>query len=220
MATHLCGGATDVAQQLCVERGAAFILTPCCVGKIKHLLSSNLASTSAKIAKHAKTAAAERAKAAVAARKIRAGDSLSPAVESKVTALEIKFSSTSKEISALADRISAASDRVVTLCERLGGTEEHVKDSQPDSRVRYPRSQWLAERMELPEYIHLVRLADYNHHTIAGAQRRSKQLLDADRLSFAAERGYETAAGVLWPLECSPKHDVLIGWKARGKGMQ
>jgi hypothetical protein len=30
LATHLCGGATDVAQAVCIEKGAAFILTPCC----------------------------------------------------------------------------------------------------------------------------------------------------------------------------------------------
>ena len=29
LATHLCGGATDVAQNLCIAAGAAFVLTPC-----------------------------------------------------------------------------------------------------------------------------------------------------------------------------------------------
>lgn len=41
LATHLCGQATDLAQMKCIHQGAIFILTPCCVGKIKHLLTEN-----------------------------------------------------------------------------------------------------------------------------------------------------------------------------------
>ena len=41
LATHLCGEATDLAQMKCIQHRAIFILTPCCVGKIKHLLTEN-----------------------------------------------------------------------------------------------------------------------------------------------------------------------------------
>lgn len=35
LATHLCGGATDVAMKCCLLQQAAFIATPCCLGSIK-----------------------------------------------------------------------------------------------------------------------------------------------------------------------------------------
>lgn len=38
LATHLCGGATDVALSKCIEVGASFIATPCCLGSIKFAL--------------------------------------------------------------------------------------------------------------------------------------------------------------------------------------
>jgi hypothetical protein len=34
LATHLCGDATDVAMERSVRCGAAFIATPCCLGKV------------------------------------------------------------------------------------------------------------------------------------------------------------------------------------------
>ena len=38
LATHLCGGATDVALSKCIDVGASFIATPCCLGSIKFAL--------------------------------------------------------------------------------------------------------------------------------------------------------------------------------------
>ncbi len=32
---HLCGDGTDQAQEMCVERGAAYIMAPCCIGFIQ-----------------------------------------------------------------------------------------------------------------------------------------------------------------------------------------
>ncbi|MBM3264450.1 MAG: hypothetical protein FJY97_13625 [candidate division Zixibacteria bacterium] len=32
---HLCGDATDQAQMLCIERGAVYIMAPCCIGFIQ-----------------------------------------------------------------------------------------------------------------------------------------------------------------------------------------
>ncbi|CAE8626246.1 unnamed protein product [Polarella glacialis] len=38
LATHLCGEGTDLAQAKCIEHRAAFVLTPCCLGNIKHVI--------------------------------------------------------------------------------------------------------------------------------------------------------------------------------------
>lgn len=46
LATHLCGEATDLAQAKCIENNATFILTPCCVGKIRHALAGNIGNNS------------------------------------------------------------------------------------------------------------------------------------------------------------------------------
>jgi len=34
LATHLCGDATDIAIEKSVDRGATFVATPCCLGKV------------------------------------------------------------------------------------------------------------------------------------------------------------------------------------------
>lgn len=47
-----------------------------------------------------------------------------------------------------------------------------------------------------------------------GSQLASKEIMDADRLAAAAEVGYATGIGKLWPAECSPKNDVLVGYPA------
>jgi hypothetical protein len=31
---HFCGLLTDLAQRMCVERGAAYVFCPCCYGKV------------------------------------------------------------------------------------------------------------------------------------------------------------------------------------------
>lgn len=41
LATHLCGGATDVALSKCIDVGASFIATPCCLGSIKFALGND-----------------------------------------------------------------------------------------------------------------------------------------------------------------------------------
>jgi hypothetical protein len=39
---HACGGATDVSLQKCLEQRAAFVMAPCCLGKILQQRSSPL----------------------------------------------------------------------------------------------------------------------------------------------------------------------------------
>jgi len=42
LATHLCGGATDLAMANCLDQKAAFLVTPCCLGKLKyHVATKN-----------------------------------------------------------------------------------------------------------------------------------------------------------------------------------
>ena len=36
IALHACGGLSDLCMKLCCESNAAFVVCPCCVGKLKH----------------------------------------------------------------------------------------------------------------------------------------------------------------------------------------
>ena len=144
LATHLCGESTDVAQAMAIAAGAAFVLTPCCVGKIKHAV--NRAMTN------------------------RARDAEHPSLA---------------------------------------------------HGVQYPRSRWLRGRMhDASLYLDLIRLGDHNHQASeAGgnyAASASRRLFDADRLAAAAEAGYTTECGKLWPETASAKNDVLVGWVDTG----
>jgi len=140
LATHLCGEGTDLAQAKCIAQGAAFVMIPCCLGGIKHLLQGH---------------------------------------------------------------------------SRNQGVSPNIRSGLPEggAQLQYPRSSWLRQRLKVSEYLQLVRLCDCNGSDAAGgAAAASKQLLDADRLALAAEAGYETYCGKLWPEEASKKNDVLIGW--------
>jgi len=44
LATHLCGGGTDMAMAKCLLHKAAFLVTPCCLGKIKFDVNSHLSA--------------------------------------------------------------------------------------------------------------------------------------------------------------------------------
>ena len=57
----------------------------------------------------------------------------------------------------------------------------------------------------------LVRLSDYNNCNATGSYVASKRVMDADRLEYATEAGYQTAVTKLWPIEATPKNDMLIG---------
>lgn len=41
LATHLCGGATDIAMSKCLKQKAAFIATPCCLGAIQFAVGAH-----------------------------------------------------------------------------------------------------------------------------------------------------------------------------------
>ena len=80
--------------------------------------------------------------------------------------------------------------------------------------VEYPRSAWLRDALDRKTYLALIRLSDYNCHTAVGTTVLAKRLVDADRLSYARERGFATCCTKLNPEGASAKNDVLVGWKS------
>jgi len=164
LATHLCGEATDMAQALCLRHGAVFVLTPCCLGKIKHVLCEE------------------------------EGQENSPDIVAKTPPV--------------------ADTPPVVLTATTVATDGPHDETAATLTLSYPRSRWLQERMTKADYMRLVRLSDFTQQA-SDAQVASKRLMDTDRLAYAAEAGYDTVASTLWPLEASPKHDVLLGAPAR-----
>ena len=51
----------------------------------------------------------------------------------------------------------------------------------------------------------------------AATRRACKALVEADRLRFAAERGFSVYASEMHPVSCTPKRDVLVGAPAGGE---
>jgi hypothetical protein len=60
-----------------------------------------------------------------------------------------------------------------------------------------------------------MRVSDHNSYDAVGTSVLAKQLVDADRLAFAQEAGYQTCCAKLDPEEASAKNDVLVGWCPR-----
>ena len=153
MATHLCGGATDVAQLKAMKHRAVFVLTPCCMGKIRHSINNNMLNKKDYMSIH---------------------------------------------------EIRREQDK-----ETTGDMEASVEGGEG---VVYPRSEWLRTQLALPEYIEMIRLSDHSEKdSMRDSFIASKRLMDADRCTVAAEAGYTTVVGRLWPPAASPKNDVLVG---------
>ena len=200
LATHLCGDATDAAQAACLDRGAAFVLTPCCVGKIKRVLQAQL---------HAEAQAAGKA---IPERDPEDGSECEPGTPESG---DRHRDGATAEAGVLPPRQQEA--RADGDWDGGGGEGDHATSSGPARPstvpvLRYPRSSWLGKRMATTSYLHLIRLADFNRENAARAAFvRSKQLIDLDRAMVAVEAGYRVRLGKMSPLEASVKNDVLVG---------
>lgn len=89
-----------------------------------------------------------------------------------------------------------------------GGDDAHRADG---FTVTYPRSEWLKARMETEMYLNCTRSADFSEKVGTRRGQMSKQLIDIDRAKSAQERGYAVSVGRLEPVECSRKHDIIVG---------
>jgi len=182
MATHLCGGATDVAEEKAIGNGAVFVLTPCCMGKIRHSIKRDYQSVHQQRREEGRTQILPQkgAPPGVLAEGIYGDEAES----------------------------SPAAGAVVDQDRHAAGEEEDIEGS---AGIVYPRSGWLRGQLGLEDYLEIIRLSDHSSLTAGDAYTASKRLMDADRCTVAAEAGYETLVGNLWPLEASPKNDVLVG---------
>ena len=190
-------GATDEAQAKCLEQSAAFVLTPCCLGKVKHALvfaSADAAGTQGQGGKTGKDGGAGGGAAGAAG---AAGSGSS----SKLGDAHMEHR-TSKDDSGAGDN-SAATATTGNAGEMEEPSTKPTKRPKNKAVLKegigggstliYPRSSWLRCEMSLGSYFQLVRLSDYSVRKVeeaTPAQLGSKALMDADRLALAAEAGY------------------------------
>lgn len=77
--------------------------------------------------------------------------------------------------------------------------------------ITYPRSKWLKDRMDTEMYLSCTRSADYTEKVGTKRGQMSKKLIDMDRAKVAEEREYVVEVGKMEPVECTAKHDVIVG---------
>ncbi|XP_076467808.1 glutathione S-transferase C-terminal domain-containing protein-like [Babylonia areolata] len=82
--------------------------------------------------------------------------------------------------------------------------------------LTYPRSrQYQEKQVTYKEFLTLGHAADQTEFNIALEQqgRQCMNLVDSDRAQLAREAGYAVTLTSLQPLTCSPKNNLLIGYK-------
>jgi 2-polyprenyl-3-methyl-5-hydroxy-6-metoxy-1,4-benzoquinol methylase len=152
MATHLCGGATDTAQHKCFLHGAAFILTPCCLGAIKKMITGTSLEHSSTATAAAEHSLGQLSLCEESTDRPAASESKKQEGKKQITSVQKE-----KEQTELAEGGESRRGGADTGHDPNGDGEEYKENV-----VRYPRSKWLRGRMDASEYLHLARLSDFN----------------------------------------------------------
>ena len=200
VALHACGNATDHAMVRCVARRAAFVVSPCCIGKLKFSLEGG-SSFSAVNTDWTKLQD-ERAKADENENENEKakGGKRSPREEESEAG-------------------GGATPGPVVPCRPVVPETTTVS-----CVVTHPRSRWTASLLSSPEreFAALAAAADTGHggdfHARSGELgRRAKVHVELDRAQWAREAGFEVVTLSVAAAETAPanKADVLVGRCAR-----
>jgi hypothetical protein len=203
VALHACGNATDHAMVRCVARRAAFVVSPCCIGKLKFSLEggssfsavntdwTKLQDERAKADENENENENEKAK----------GGKRSPREE------ESEAGGGATPGPAVPRRPVVPETTTAVSCV-----------------VTHPRSRWTASLLSSPEreFAALAAAADTGHggdfHARSGELgRRAKVHVELDRAQWAREAGFEVVTLSVAAAETAPanKADVLVGRCAR-----
>lgn len=225
LALHACGSATDYALQQAMMNQAAFIVSPCCIGKIKQPQASGSPAAASAV-----THAVERP-----------DSRLSAAVNSSQNSgPKFPLPSTSKE-NPQADNVvntrpAGSGDweaRDLTNIRTNGstdypnvdgitpavisyGTREAITHAIP-AVITHPRSKWMLTSLE-PEadawFNVVARAADYSHqedHSYHELAAIAKANVELDRCTAMAEKGYVSVLMKLMQPQLTAKSDVVVG---------
>ena len=265
VALHACGGASDAAMRKCVEANAAFVIAPCCVGKIAPGEGGERAVALARARREARRRAKAEAKANGAEAEAKANDASFAAASSSSSDADsdsdpFEDRRQSRETyprSALASGVTtaeayvaiaraadhaddeaeaeeeeedagaAAAAATVAVAEGIPEDRDDGASSGPPlsagaRKLAAARAEKLAKkRMSGVRYDASGRVGAPGsaraRERRAATRRACKALVEADRLRFAAERGFSVYASEMHPVSCTPKRDVLVGAPAGGE---
>lgn len=83
---------------------------------------------------------------------------------------------------------------------------------------RCAKSTTVQELLKEGEFGRLARAADFGERGGGDEWRRvAKMILELDRKLWLEEGGYEVRVVKMRPLECTPKNDVIVAWKGKGR---
>lgn len=191
LALHACGAATDLAMQQAARNRAAFVVSPCCIGKIG---------------------------ATAAALSGMAGDgsirALPPLQHPRSEWMRRSMTAPALPVSAADDTSpsSPASD--------VQTSTNHAAEMQAAPGAAWPPALPVAAAQVQQQYEALARAADYSHRDLAAAGSSSsyshtavlaKSNLELDRAQAMAEEGYATAMVRLLQPSLTSKVEVLVG---------
>jgi hypothetical protein len=217
VALHACGAASDLSQELCLTHRAAYVMAPCCIGKIRssrrpgvtRRAKGGARSISARHAQH------ERWRGELALLNEDGdidgnygdgddGDDDDGPGEGDEGTLNSSTGSSSNNL----------------RCGRSPSSVGYGEMNAPTdpSTISYPRSGVIRGVLSTAEWATVARAGDFGHREVAdydaGQRRRrvAKAFIEADRQLRAGEAGYATLTSIMLPRTATPKNDVLVGW--------
>ena len=266
VALHACGNASDAAMRKCVEANAAFVIAPCCVGKIAPGEGGERAVALARARREARRRRAE-AKANGAEAEAKANDASFAAASSSSSSdadsdsdpfEDRRQSRETYPRSALASGVTTAEAYVaIARAADHADDEAEAEEEEEDAGAAAAAAATVAVAEGIPEdrddgassgpplsagarklaaaraeKLAKKRLGGVRYDASgrvgapgsararerrAATRRACKALVEADRLRFAAERGFSAYASQMHPVSCTPKRDVLVGAPAGGE---
>ena len=216
VALHACGAASDIAQELCVTAGAAYVMAPCCIGKIR-------SSRRPGITRRAKGGARSRTLSEFRRQQMSAYRAILDAADEPAS----KYDDAEEEDEVAEDNGGEEyEDGEWKTANHSIVAEAGEKNLPTDpSTVVYPRSVAIRSVLSAPEWATIARAADFGHREMKEydeeqrKRRMAKSFIEADRQLFASEAGYDTLLSIMLPRTATPKNDVLVGWPRQWAGV-
>ena len=203
IALHACGNASDYAMAQAVRFGAAYVMAPCCVGKLKRQSAALHKPTAAEVlAGGDGDGAGAGAAAPVGAARFALSHPRSAAVKALLSYDEFM------ELAAFADHANepppqdpAAAALPAKLAAK-GAAAPAASGGTAQQRAEATRTAAGRRQAEAARAASRVGSIEANV---------SKQLVEHDRTRWAAEQGWTTLQGTMDPPSASGKRDVLVG---------
>jgi hypothetical protein len=241
LALHACGAASDYSLQQAAARKAAYIVSPCCIGKVKRAINKsrnfgNSGSNSSSSSSRSRSTSDDHVSSSVAA----AGATSTDGITSAPKRVQQGAAQAVTAVAAAADanHLQLHYPRSAWLTEQLRLLAVRVKSSeqqqqpvgkQATGEAAAAAAAPVAARNSLHQALHgadtpaeqsmglfavLAQAADYSHvedHGYPELAAVAKSVVELDRQLGMVESGYSTSLVRLLQPELTSKSDVLVG---------